>query len=269
MLPEARSQPTPETVSGGEEVGRPGLLGCVSALTEDHALRPDSVSPPARGLPCRGRGLSGAQSSPSRPPRETGRPQGEAVVRAQTCGDGGAPFGSWGLSAFPSVRTRPGRMAGLAAEQAPPLRPSPPRASRPLTVGGREVDGHGEVDLGPRGRTAGSYRAAGAGGGARGGRVGSQAHSPLLAGARSFHRKTDVTPAPPAPLWPPTRMTVSIMEPGGNPAEDTEALGGQVITPQTRPRPQRPGSRVSLCFWLDRGVRFRVKTYLTKEERNK
>lgn len=55
-------------------------------------------------------------------------------------------------------------MGGLAASQGhyhSPGKPSPPSlnsssAHPPLTIGGREIDGHREVDLGPRrGRTAG------------------------------------------------------------------------------------------------------------------
>lgn len=117
-------------------------------------------------------------------PKESGYPQG------QGCGSGyvgpearfvsdhdaiwgylrhlGCIFGPLGLSSSSAVRMRPEGMGDLLPARAnyhSPEKPSPfqapsphsaPLPMPPLTIGGCEIDGHREVDLGPRrGRTAG------------------------------------------------------------------------------------------------------------------
>lgn len=188
---------TLETVRRGEEGGQPqygrrlGFLGCVSAHTKDHALRPDSSLP---SIPEAALQRVWALQGPEQPVLfpQGNRVPSRARLRAQTCCDGGSVFRSRGLSTSSSAKMRPeyGRSSSLRGQPPQPREASLPLPIQglchpPLTIGGREVDGHCEVDLGPRGRrTAGSYLdrggAEGGGAGLEGGEPGSTARCCLV-----------------------------------------------------------------------------------------
>lgn len=198
---------TPETVRGGEEVGQPqhgeGRGSWAACLPSRRATSSGLtlVSPPARGLHCRGCGIrSREQAAPlqgSPGPRAAGPspPGRRGALKGEPVAQGPDLLGRWFHLWLSGPKHlffredearaygRPGCQRGQPPqpqEASPPPTPTPHPIQRPchpsLTIGGREVDGHCEVDLGPRGRRiAGRYLD---GGGAGGGGAGLEGRKP-------------------------------------------------------------------------------------------